>query len=58
MTPAEYKDALRRLDMTQEAFGRWLGVSLRTAQYYAAKGPSAPAAKAIQLLLEQRGIRT
>lgn len=54
MTPSEYKSALRDLGMTQEAFGRWLGVSLRTAEYYAAKGPSAPAAKAIQLLLDQR----
>lgn len=54
MTPEQYKDALVRLGWTQIAAGKWLGVSPRTAQSYAAKGPSGPAAKAIQLLLEQR----
>lgn len=47
MTPAEYRAALSTLGLSQLAAGRWLGVSSKTAQNYASKGPSAPAAKAI-----------
>lgn len=57
MTPQEYKDALTRLGWTQIAAGNWLGVSPRTAQNYATRGPSGPAAKAIQMLLDQRGVK-
>lgn len=51
MTPAEYRAALSTLGLSQQAAGRWLGVSPKTAQNYATKGPSGPAAKAINLLL-------
>lgn len=48
MTPAEYRTALTTLGLSQLAAGRWLGVSPKTAQNYASKGPSGPAAVAIQ----------
>lgn len=51
MTPAEYRAALATLGLSQLAAGRWLGVSNKTAQNYAAKGPSGPAARAIRMAL-------
>ncbi len=48
MTPAEYRTAIASLGLSQLAAGRWLGVSPKTAQNYATKGPSPGAAKAIQ----------
>lgn len=51
MTPDEYRAALQALGLTQVAAGRLLGVSARTAQEYAIKGPSGPAAFAMRLLL-------
>ena len=51
MTPDEYRAALQALGLTQVAAGRLLGVSPRTAQEYALKGPSGPAAFAMRLLL-------
>lgn len=57
MTPNEYREALARLGLSQIAAGNWLGVSPRTAQNYATRGPSGPAAKAIQMLLDQRGVK-
>lgn len=48
MTPAEYRAALTTLGLTQQAAGRWLRVSPKTAQNYAKHGPSGPAAVAIQ----------
>ena len=48
MTPLEYRAALSTLGLSQLAAGRWLGVSNRTAQNYAVKGPSGAAAKAIE----------
>jgi hypothetical protein len=51
MTPAEYRKALEALGLSQLAAGRWLGVSPKTAQNYATKGPSGPAARAIQMAL-------
>lgn len=53
MTPDEYRAALSILGLSQLAAGRWLGVSPKTAQNYASKGPSGPAARAIELLLEK-----
>lgn len=47
MTPLEYRTALATLGLSQQAAGRWLGVSPKTAQNYATKGPSGPAAKAV-----------
>lgn len=51
MTAEEYRDALSRLGLTQVGAAPVLGVSSRTAQTYAAEGPSGPAALAIKLLL-------
>lgn len=48
MTPTEYRAALKALNMSQLAAGRWLGVSPKTAQNYARFGPSAPAAVAVR----------
>lgn len=48
MTPTEYRAALETLGLTQLAAGRWLGVCPKTAQNYASKGPSGPAARAIR----------
>ncbi len=45
MTSTEYRTAIASLGMSQLAAGRWLGVSPKTAQNYATKGPSAPVAK-------------
>ena len=51
MTADEYRAAIARLGLTQIGAGEVLGVSARTAQTYAAEGPSGPAALAIRLLL-------
>lgn len=51
MTPDEYRAALKALGLTQVGAGRLMGVSARTAQEYAAKGPSGPAAFVVRLLL-------
>jgi hypothetical protein len=51
MTADEYRAALKALGLTQVGAGKLLGVSARTAQTYAAEGPSGPAAFAIRLLL-------
>ncbi len=51
MTPDHYRTALKALGLTQVGAGKLLGVSARTAQTYAAEGPSGPAACASQLLL-------
>lgn len=57
MTPAEYKAALSTLGLSQQAAGRWLGVSPRTAQTYASKGPSKSAALAVRQALELGGAK-
>jgi len=51
MNPADYRTALATLGLSQLAAGRWLGVSNKTAQRYATTGPSGPAARSIQMLL-------
>jgi hypothetical protein len=56
MTPAEYRAALDKLGLSQLAAGRWLGVSPKTAQNYATKGPSGPASVAIRLALWAKAI--
>lgn len=50
MTADEYRTAISDLGLTQLGAGRWLGISKRTAQKFAADGPSPPAARAIQML--------
>jgi len=52
MTPAEYRAALATLGLSQQAAGRWLMVSPKTAQNYATKGPSGPAQRAILVALK------
>jgi hypothetical protein len=52
MTPLEYRAALEALGLSQQAAGRWLGVSPKTAQNYATVGPSGPAARAMRMLLD------
>jgi hypothetical protein len=52
MTPAEYRAALSTLGLSQQAAGRWLMVSPKTAQNYAKLGPSGPAAVAIRMALQ------
>lgn len=52
MTADQYRAALAELGLTQLAAGRWLGVSPKTAQNYANTGPSGPAARAIQMLMD------
>ena len=51
MTPSQYRAALEELGLTQADAAHVLGVSIRTGTYYAQRGPSAPAALALQLLL-------
>ena len=51
MTPAQYKAAIEKLGLSQERAGLWLGVSKRTGQNYAAKGPPEPVAKLLRLML-------
>lgn len=51
MTSDEYRAALTTLGLTQQAAGRWLRVSPKTAQNYAKHGPSGPAGVAIGLAL-------
>lgn len=52
MTSDQYKKALERLGMTQEQAGEWLGVSGRTGQNYAAKGPPQVVAMLLRLMLK------
>jgi hypothetical protein len=52
MTPVEYRAALSILGLSQQAAGRWLMVSPKTAQNYAKLGPSGPAAVAIRMALQ------
>lgn len=51
MNASEYRAALSTLGLSQLAAGRWLGVSPKTAQNYASKGPSGPAAVAVRMAL-------
>lgn len=51
MSAQTYRTALTTLGLSQLAAGRWLGVSPKTAQNYATKGPSGPAAVAIRMAL-------
>lgn len=51
MTPKQYREAIAKLGLTQEGAGEWLGVSPRTGQNYAAKGPPEPIAKLLRLML-------
>lgn len=52
MPPTQYKAAIKTLGLSQEAAGDWLGVSPRTSQNYAAKGPPEPVAKLLRLCIK------
>jgi hypothetical protein len=52
MTPKQYKSIIESLGLSQEAAGVWLGVSPRTGQNYAAKGPPEPVAKLLRLMVK------
>lgn len=52
MTADEYKAAIATLGLSQLAAGRWLGVSKKTAQNYAATGPTGPAVRSIVTVLD------
>lgn len=54
MDAQQYRYALATLGLTQKAAGEWLGVSEKTAKRYATTGPSGPAARAIEMLVESR----
>lgn len=51
MTPKQYKAIIDKFGLTQEGAGKWLGVSARTGQNYAAKGPPEPVAKLLRLMI-------
>lgn len=51
MTPKQYRAIIEALGLSQEAAGIWLGVSARTGQNYAAKGPPEPVAKLLRLMM-------
>lgn len=57
MTPEEYRAAIATIGLSQLAAGRWLNVSPKTAQNYASKGPSGPAARAIMTEIKRRQLR-
>jgi len=52
VTPAQYKATIKVLGLNQEEAGEWLGVSARTGQNYAAKGPPEPVAKLLRLCVK------
>jgi hypothetical protein len=52
VTPAQYKTTIKTLGLNQEEAGEWLGVSARTGQNYAAKGPPEPVAKLLRLCVK------
>lgn len=58
MDAQEYRTALTTLGLSQQAAGRWLRVSPKTAQNYAKHGPSGPAAVAVEMALRLRWVLT
>lgn len=52
MTPKQYKTIIDQLGLSQERAAEWLGVSARTGQNYAAKGPPEPVAKLLRLMVK------
>lgn len=52
MTSDQYRAAIASLGLSQQAAGRWLNVSPKTAQNYAKLGPSGPAAVAIRMAIQ------
>ncbi len=54
MSPKQYKAIIDDLGLTQEGAGEWLGVSARTGQNYASKGPPEPVAKLLRLMVRMK----
>lgn len=52
MTSDQYRAAIASLGLSQQAAGRWLGVSPKTAQNYAKLGPSGPANRSLVTVLD------
>lgn len=54
MTPNQYKAAIRKLNLSQESAGHWLGIAPRTSQGYAmGEYPvPEPTAKLLRLMLK------
>jgi DNA-binding transcriptional regulator YiaG len=52
MSPKQYKAIIEQLGLSQQRAGEWLGVSARTGQNYAAKGPPEPVAKLLRLMIK------
>ena len=52
MTAIQYRAIIAKLGLSQERAGLWLGVSERTGQNYAAKGPPEPVAKLLRLVVK------
>lgn len=48
MTGNEYRTLLRALNLSQQRAAIWLGVSQRTGQNYATKGPPKPIARLLR----------
>lgn len=51
MTPAEYRDAIKRLGLTQSECGLFFGVHEVTGRRWADEGPPAPVSKLLRLML-------
>ena len=51
MTPKQYRKIIEDLGLSQEAAGVWFGVSKRTGQNWATKGPPEPVAKLLRLMV-------
>jgi len=52
MTHYEFRKALYAMQLTQEGFAEWLGISLRSTQRYAAGDPIPPSvAKLVRLMI-------
>jgi hypothetical protein len=51
MTPEEYKRIIAYFGFTQMEAGVWLGLSAKTGQNYATRGPPAPVAKLLRMMV-------
>ena len=51
VTPGQYRKIIKSFGLSQEDAGVWLGVSKRTGQNYAAKGPPLAVGKLLRLMV-------
>jgi hypothetical protein len=54
MTGDEYRQIIRLLQLNQQEAGRWLGLSRRTAQNYARRGPPDPVARLLRVVIDNQ----